>query len=69
MRNPWMKKNPFTSMWLSGANAALGSARGRTTAQAKRQATTMMSEAAKQLVRFWNGASIERAASEERKSR
>jgi len=65
MRNPWMKKNPFMSMWLSGANAALGSARGRTTAQA----TTMMSEAAKQVVRFWNGASIERAASEERKSR
>jgi hypothetical protein len=69
MRNPWMKKNPFMSMWLSGANAALGSARGRTTAQAKRQATTMMSEAAKQVVRFWSGASIAAPRRKKRKSR
>jgi hypothetical protein len=24
MANPWMKKNPFLSMFLSGANAASG---------------------------------------------
>jgi hypothetical protein len=33
MNNPWIKKNPFMSMWLSGANAAIGSARGRATAE------------------------------------
>ena len=27
MANPWLKKNPFMSMWLSGANAAVGRAR------------------------------------------
>ncbi|WP_213231620.1 hypothetical protein [Caballeronia sp. NK8] len=45
MKNPWVKKNPFMSMWLSGANAVIGSARGRATAQAKRQVATFWSEA------------------------
>jgi hypothetical protein len=38
MTNPWLKKNPWLSMWMSGANAVLGSARARATAEAKRQA-------------------------------
>jgi hypothetical protein len=25
VKNPWLKKNPLLSMWLSGANAVLGS--------------------------------------------
>ena len=53
MTNPWMKKNPWLSMWMSGANAVLGSARGRATAEARRQATAMTTNAAKQTVRFW----------------
>ena len=53
MRNPWMKKNPFLSMWMSGANAVMGAARSRATAEGKRQAATMMSQGAKQLARFW----------------
>jgi hypothetical protein len=69
MRNPWLKKNPFMSMWLSGSNAVLGSARSRTTAQAKRQATTMMSDGAKQVVRFWSGALIAAPRRKKRKSR
>jgi hypothetical protein len=36
MKNPWTKKNPFMSMWLSGANTVIGSARGRANAAAKR---------------------------------
>jgi hypothetical protein len=28
MSNPWLKKNPYMSAWLSGANAIAGSARG-----------------------------------------
>ena len=47
MRNPWIKKNPLMSMWLSGANAVMGSARGRSTAEAKRQATAMVAEGTK----------------------
>ena len=58
MRNPWTKKNPLMSMWLSGANAVAGSVRGRATAEAKRQATTTMTRGVKQMVRFWSGASM-----------
>ena len=55
MRNPWLKKNPLMSMWLSGANAVMGSARSRATAEARRQATQLMTEGTKQMVRFWTG--------------
>jgi hypothetical protein len=64
-----MKKNPLMSMWLSGANAVLGSARSRTTAQAKRQAPTIVSDGAKQVVRVWSGALIAAPRRKKRKSR
>ena len=54
MRNPWIKKNPFMSMWLSGANAVAGSVRGRASAEAKRQATAAMTKGVKQAVNFWS---------------
>lgn len=44
--NPWTKKNPFMSMWLSGANTAIGRARGPMQAAAKRQARTAMETSA-----------------------
>ncbi len=53
MKNPWTKKNPFLSMWLSGANSVLGSARGHATAAAKRQTATMMTQATKQMTDLW----------------
>lgn len=37
MANPWTKKNPLLSLWLSAANAWAGAARGAMTAAAKRQ--------------------------------
>jgi len=42
MKNPWLKKNPFMSMWLSGANTVLNSALARATGEGKRQAASMM---------------------------
>ena len=54
MRNPWMKKNPLMSLWLSSANVAMGSARGHASAAARRQARTTMSTGAKQIVDFWS---------------
>jgi hypothetical protein len=45
VKNPWTKKNPFMSMWLSGANRVVGSARGQVKAAAKRQ-----------VVDFWTSA-------------
>jgi hypothetical protein len=53
MKNPWTKKNPFLSMWLSGANAVLGTARVRATAESRRQATNMMNQAAKSMTQMW----------------
>jgi len=49
MANPWTKKNPFLSMWLSGANAVAGKARG----QAKAAATKQQAAVTKQATRFW----------------
>lgn len=41
-------KNPWLSMWLSGANAWGGAARGVMAAQTKRAQTTMLQEVARQ---------------------
>jgi hypothetical protein len=43
MRNPWVKKNPFLSMWMSGMNTVLGAARGHASAAARRQSTAFTS--------------------------
>lgn len=40
MKNPWLKKNPFMSIWLSGANKVAGAARGKAAAAIKREAAT-----------------------------
>ncbi len=49
MKNPWM------SLWLSGANVWMGAARGLWTAELHRQQTAMMNEAAKQMARMLTG--------------
>jgi hypothetical protein len=49
--NPWTKKNPLLSMWLSGANAVAGKARSAGAAGAKRQQTSLAMQAAS----FWSG--------------
>lgn len=56
MKNPWIRKNPLLSMWLSGANAVAGAARGRMLAESRRQTQTMMNEGGKQAAAFWSGA-------------
>lgn len=50
MSNPWLKKNPFMSMWLSEANRITASLRGQATAQAKRQINAAVTQAAKDSV-------------------
>jgi len=40
-------------MWMSGANAVLGAARGRAAAQARRQASTIAATGAKQVADYW----------------
>ncbi|MBI1891133.1 MAG: hypothetical protein HYS18_10835 [Burkholderiales bacterium] len=56
MKNPWLKKNPLLSMWLSGANAIAGSIRGHATAQARRQANAAIKKGTKQMMALWTGA-------------
>lgn len=69
MKNPWTKKNPFLSMWLSGANAVAGSARSRAIAESRRQASTMMTQGAKQMAEFWSGAMLAPAPKKRKKRR
>lgn len=52
MANPWTKKNPFMSLWLSGANAMAGGARAAGAAEASRQQTELINAA----TRFWTDA-------------
>lgn len=56
MKNPWTRKNPYLSMWLSGANAIAGTARARATAEVRRQTATMMTQSSRQLAELWGEA-------------
>ena len=53
MSNPWTKKNPLMSMWLSAAHKAAGPVRGQATAARKRQLAKTQADAAKQILDFW----------------
>ena len=69
MTNPWLKKNPFLSMWLSGANTVANGARGRIAAQAKRQSTIAVSKAASDMFTMWTDAMAAPRAPKRRKKR
>lgn len=45
MTNPWLKKNPFMSMWLSAANRVAGTVRGQAMAEGTRQMKAAIAEA------------------------
>ena len=69
MKNPWTKKNPLLSMWLSGANAITGAARGHATAAMKRQARTAMTRGMKQATDFWTNVLMPVSPKKKRKRR
>lgn len=54
MKNPWTKKNPLMSMWLSGANSIMNRARGQATAAGKREANAMATGGAGEVLGFWS---------------
>ncbi|HTR17124.1 MAG TPA: hypothetical protein VMI52_08840 [Acetobacteraceae bacterium] len=58
MRTPRVRRNPFLSAWLSGANAWAGAARGIVAGQVRRQQSVMLNEIARQTGRFWTGADL-----------
>ena len=45
MTNPWLKKNPFMSMWMSAANQAVNRARGQVTAAVRRETNEAAADA------------------------
>ena len=55
MTNPWTKKNPLMSMWLSAANKAAGSARAQGAAAVKREVASSQADVAQQILAFWAG--------------
>ena len=69
MANPWLKKNPFMSMWLSGANSVANSARGHIAAEAKRQSTAAVNAAARDVFAVWADAMTGASATKRRKRR
>ena len=56
MANPWTKRNPFLSLWLSGANRMAGKARAAATAAAMRQQTQLVRQAARSWTAAWTAA-------------
>jgi hypothetical protein len=62
MSNPWTKKNPLMSIWLSAANKTMGAARGQATGAAKREVGAAQAAATKQFIDFWSGKTARTAA-------
>lgn len=54
MPNPWLKKNPLMSLWLSTANRMTGSMRAQAAAQVKRQVSGAFTEATRDNLKLWS---------------
>ena len=55
MKNPWTSKNPFMSLWLSGANKIANAARGQATAAVKRETQSAVKQGTRNWFDFWSG--------------
>ncbi|SDO98831.1 hypothetical protein SAMN04488595_103393 [Ralstonia sp. 25mfcol4.1] len=53
MKNPWLKKNPWLSLWLSGANGVIGAARGHALSEGGRQTATAAAAVTKAATDAW----------------
>ena len=53
MKNPWLKKNPLLSMWLSGVNTAASHVRSQAAAEASRQTKLNAAQGAREMMKFW----------------
>ncbi len=69
MSSPWLKKNPFMSMWLSGAHSVANSARVHVTAEARRQSTRAVNTAARDVFAVWADAMTGASAAKRKKRR
>ena len=69
MSNPFLKKNPFMSMWLSGAHSVANTARGQVAAQARRQSTAAVNSAARDVFAVWAEAMTSGSGSKRKRRR
>ncbi len=69
MSNPWLKKNPFLSMWLSTANRMAGSLRSQATAETKRQVNAAVKEATQQTLKLGTDALTPKASAAKAKAK
>jgi len=69
MKNPWLKKSPFLSMWLSGANAVASHARSQAAAEASRQAKHVTDQGSREVVKFWTNVWQSSTGASKRKKR
>jgi hypothetical protein len=53
MTNPWIKSNPYMSLWLSAANTAAAHQRAAFTAELARQQTVLANEWIRQWTDAW----------------
>ena len=53
MTNPWLKRNPYMSMWLSGCNAMASMASVAMTQAMRRQAATLYAQSVSEAMRYW----------------
>ena len=69
MTNPWLKKNPYMSMWLSAFNTAANTVRGHATQQIQRQAAAATTQAAQAWMDAWLGVPAKSKTRRRRKKR
>lgn len=67
MPNPWLKKNPFMSLWLSTAHRMAGTFRGHATALVRQQSQAAATEATREGAKAWAAAVTPPAAKKTRK--
>jgi hypothetical protein len=53
MGNPWLKKDPYLSLWLSGVNAMAGAAQGQAWNAATRNATAATRQMSQAMMDGW----------------
>ena len=69
MTNPWLKKNPFMSMWLSSFNTAANTVRSHAISQTKRQAAAATTQATEIFVDALLGVQPKRKPRKRKKNR
>jgi hypothetical protein len=54
MRNPWLTRNPWLGLWLSGANTLVGAAR----AESRRNANRRVNDSVARALHAWSAAMV-----------